>query len=859
MPNNLTGGFDAVVEIGLRQIDGLLARLHQKGQDEQNPFVLLHSARLRIGDPHRRFPDVIDFGDWVLEYSRAQSDVRPQDVQGHLTSTAPPGAASRMQDVFSKFGLQVVDIPPAVVRGKVEAQISSPKLSVPAGSTTEITVHVNVRAIYTPDPGTLDLPQPVHGEVQATFEVHTTTTPTGRRLSIRPSPQDSKIVFVPAPGAGLSAADAATLSTQVRKAVRESIQLLPVDLPAGFEFSEFRGLGSGTGQVLALPLQLSNAAPPTGGVHNVSNVFIDTAGFAFAISKEFVTHVFQPTINQLLQFQQDFEVDIPLAPNPTYHFAVTSVHLEFNAGTIDLVIHGKATHGVLPDFNNIVIRQRFALAILFNWLFIRASEFDPQVSGLSISVGPLTYNLPTGAVKDAVRSQRDQTLPAAEIAINQNLRDALAKLNNALHAFDPASQANFRSGFSNESVTGASNGVAITPDGIVVRGDISASGSPPPPHVEITAMEPGKTYCALNSWIPGGQIDRLVWTWVEGSPVTPWRGAVKTHVDEHRYVLTIPPPPVGPAGAVFTPQVQQVCLRLEGSRTLANGSTQPITGGSTCHVPAPETVMDVPSWWEPVTVPHWRSGGPDDRPAREAVAAHVTVQSVAPANGYLSRNTLVCFVDWNAAAPLSVVADALSHVKRNQLALAVIVVLPKGAFDHRRDELERRLQSERIPLPLQITEDDEGGWTRTFGPPRVPALFLLNARREFVWQSSEHLDAKALAHALDQHLVPAPELPRTGLRLSVAVGQCAPDASFSDGNDQFAMHRLRGRTAMLNFWQSWSAPCLRELQRLQALHSRKRDAPFIVASPRREGSQERRTSPQGPGPGRSSWHRTPNK
>ena len=43
------------------------------------------------------------------------------------------------------------------------------------------------------------------------------------------------------------------------------------------------------GQVLALPLQLSNAAPPTGGVHNVSNVFIDTAGFAFAISKEFVT------------------------------------------------------------------------------------------------------------------------------------------------------------------------------------------------------------------------------------------------------------------------------------------------------------------------------------------------------------------------------------------------------------------------------------------------------------------------------------------------------------------------------------------------------------------------------------------
>src|SRR5439155_637934 len=34
----------------------------------------------------------------------------------------------------------------------------------------------------------------------------------------------------------------------------------------------------------------------------------------------------------------------------------------------------------------------------------------------------------------------------------------------------------------------------------------------------------------------------------------------------------------------------------------------------------------------------------------------------------------------------------------------------------------------------------------------------------------------------------------------------------------FALRRLRGRTILLNFWQSWSAPCIKELRRLQHLH-----------------------------------------
>ena len=48
------------------------------------------------------------------------------------------------------------------------------------------------------------------------------------------------------------------------------------------------------------------------------------------------------------------------------------------------------------------------------------------------------------------------------------------------------------------------------------------------PVVEITEIERGKSYSAFNSWIPGGRIERMVWSWVERSPVLPWGGEVKT-------------------------------------------------------------------------------------------------------------------------------------------------------------------------------------------------------------------------------------------------------------------------------------------------------------------------------------------
>jgi peroxiredoxin len=162
----------------------------------------------------------------------------------------------------------------------------------------------------------------------------------------------------------------------------------------------------------------------------------------------------------------------------------------------------------------------------------------------------------------------------------------------------------------------------------------------------------------------------------------------------------------------------------------------------------------------------------------------------------------------------------------------VIVILPAGTFDSSRREFESRLPSAReFGATFQFSEDDEEGWTRTFAVARTPSVYLVNARGEFVWKHEGEPDPKVLSTALDQHLVPTQASRFRPLRLTVSPGDFAPDILFKDDDRrEFALHRFRGRqNVLLNFCQSWSAPCVTELSRLQRLHQAGRGAPFIVS------------------------------
>jgi len=424
-----------------------------------------------------------------------------------------------------------------------------------------------------------------------------------------------------------------------------------------------------------------------------------------------------------------------------------------------------------------------------------------------------------GGIVNAIKAARDEALNGDATSVNDMVQDtfldAKEKLVQGLKSFDDSASARFTA-------------VEITPGGVIVRGEIGSTARHAP-IVQIAETDQRQAFTALNSWIPGGRIERLKWSWVEypsriKSPI--WSAVTRTFTDnKHRFIL---PKPAG------VTELGSICLRIEGTQTTPDGSVVSVAGGERCHVRNSfGPIMEAPSWWEPVTVPIWLPDSSAGTILKDVIAGHITVQADTPQKNDLTHNSLVYFADWMADKPLEPLVRALAAMKRRKVSLVVIVVLPAGAFDSRRREVEAKLDAiaERFPAQVLLTEDHEGGWTRTFAASKTPSAYLINARREFVWKHEGAADPKVLAAALDEHLVPAPAPRSRPLRLAISPGDRAPDAFFEDDRGQgFALHRLRGREALFNFWQSWSAPCLKELRRLQQVqqHAGQR-APFIVA------------------------------
>ena len=67
MANNLTGYYDAVLEVSVRQINGLLATLHQNGGDKDKSPHFPHSVKnIRLGtSPKILDPHLIQFSQWL--------------------------------------------------------------------------------------------------------------------------------------------------------------------------------------------------------------------------------------------------------------------------------------------------------------------------------------------------------------------------------------------------------------------------------------------------------------------------------------------------------------------------------------------------------------------------------------------------------------------------------------------------------------------------------------------------------------------------------------------------------------------------------------------------------------------------
>lgn len=150
-------------------------------------------------------------------------------------------------------------------------------------------------------------------------------------LDFRIPTGDASIQFFPHPASGLSQADAdAGLTPHIRRAVRQEFVITPIELPADFAFPGFTSLGSpgnlldstyrdaigsGSAQALVMPFQMSGAAPPASGLHGLTTLFLGSgptqADLALAVSSAFIIDRFQPTLTNIRQLSQTFQVPVP--------------------------------------------------------------------------------------------------------------------------------------------------------------------------------------------------------------------------------------------------------------------------------------------------------------------------------------------------------------------------------------------------------------------------------------------------------------------------------------------------------------------------------------------------------------------
>lgn len=810
MANALTGQFDAVVEVRVEAVNRILATLHQNGGSQDASPSLPHSFAVRVGDV-QLFSELALWGTGIIDV---------QDGGGSTKSSkAPLGVSQAAQQAAAQQSAAATT--PAVVRGTAWVQVSTPRVSFPPASSSDVDAWLPIRAHYAPDPNTRVMPTPIHGDIRARFSIQHHAFLGKRWLSVKPTADDSQIVFQPAQGTSVSSGDRQRITEQIRVALRSRFEPTVVVLPEDFKFLRFKALGSGAAQVIALPLNLSGPAPPASALAGVTSPFVKPgAHFAVAVAREYVDGLFQPFLAQIYALHPSFTfstwlVIIPI-PWPqkvsvTYDVSISSAKLVWQTGSIKLVIEGSATtESVLPNYS-FTVEQALTLALhaASQTVSIQAPS-DPLIFGdvPSEAIGPAT---------SAIIQHRDAALQQAQAAIQAGLTGGVT-LDEAVKAFDGSATARYTS-------------LEVRPAGVVLQGTVSTKARAPVV-VQFGETADGSTFTALKTWIPAGTIEKLEWKWEKENPYfyvenSILEGAKKTEIveDRHGFLLPIPEklPPDG-----------RLCLSVSGKQVPSSGGDAYPVFEEHCQLVWPVMRVVQPAAWDlALAAPIWRAADDDEATLESAIVAHVGVFTSSHTGSAPGANTIVHFAGSQWAKPLEALGRGIRERGRRDAPVAIVLVLPRGTFRGRRAAFTERLGSpgREFAGSVVLTEDYDSGWTKTFAVESGPATFVINSQGEVVWQQAGPLDVGSLTAALDEHTISGARPACRLQRLAVRPGDRAPDVLFEDARrERLPLRRFRGRQVLLTFWKSWSAPCLAELARLQRAQSQAGpDAPMMLA------------------------------
>jgi peroxiredoxin len=816
MSNALTGDADAVAEVSLAAINRIVASVHARGRSAKalsekvapakGSLSLLHSMRIRIGIIPKP-PKKIGSGG-----GPSTGGTTPFTVDSSEAATGDWSGAA-----------------PLLVSGIAELQISTPTVTLAGGSASDVTIDCQIAARFSPGPESAPFPEFVHGRIQVAFPVKQTVWEDTTFLDLNVAAHDMTLAFAPDPDAKLTDDEKKLITRQIRSFLTKRFEPSNVKLEKGIDTLRFKKLlGAGGTQAVALLVNLSKPTLPEAALDTVHTIFLESGDdFAVAISQEYVQSKLDPSIALLRKFHTSFKIKAGITW-ATYSVFISDVIVEWRPGEIVLAITGRATTGALlfPNYT-FAIRQALVLAL----------DTVSQIVSIVPSGEPSIEGLPDKAeakTRASVVKERDGALVGVQKTISTAMN--AVSLDGVLKPFDDSARSRYTS-------------VGILPAGVILRGKVELK-TRPSVHVEFSPTPDGAGYTALESWIPGGTVQKYEWSWT--TPV--WLEGTKKKVLADVELHTVITPRF-----VFAERLpadaSPVCLKVRGTQVSSTGDgAAPVVpvalAFGSCSVGHSPLLPPLPKpiWKFPIAVVEWVPGpddaphpvihGPDDPPLpvigpRGRIVAHVDAVGVPMAPAGARINPIVHFADAQSVANLALLNDALLASAKKNAPVSAIVVLPPGLL-----EQDVRLLMETVgpvhqgvSLTYALTEDYEGTWARAFDVQRAPATFLLDQLGSVAWQHEGRLDARSLTAAFDQHLVGGVRTIWQPQRLTVAAGEPAPDFLFDYGQDQqMPLRRLHGREVLLSFWTSWSAPSLAELHHLQELrHHTDGPGPLILA------------------------------
>ena len=138
MANSLTGDFDAVVQVRIAIVNGLLATLHRNGGSEAKTPSLLHSFALPIGGGLEVPAEARQIVAWAQSHRFATSMTR---TRAEALQVSPPGVYEEFQEAARQFeAAEAGSGDLMAVRGRGQIQASTPTVTFPVGSTSAVTV-----------------------------------------------------------------------------------------------------------------------------------------------------------------------------------------------------------------------------------------------------------------------------------------------------------------------------------------------------------------------------------------------------------------------------------------------------------------------------------------------------------------------------------------------------------------------------------------------------------------------------------------------------------------------------------------------------------------------------------------------